>query len=534
MWNWLKKTFERSNPLENPNIPLGQAYELLAGVPSASGVHVCHQTALGNPAIWMGVCLVSNSVANLPLFVYTRGQNDSREKATKHPAYWLLNKEPSESFTPVGWKQTMIQHCLIHGNAYSAIMRNEFGNPQELIPLDPEVTYPIRENGRIFYITRLDNNQSLKIAFSDCLHFKGLAAGTGLVGWSLLDVMRDAIGHGIALQRYGSHFFKNGAKPGVIIELPPKYGDLEKSPDKLEAFRKMWGNVHEGLSNSHRPALVAQGTKITEIGGNNEQGQYLQSREHDLIMMADILCIPPHKVGAAISTSHNSLIEQNQAFLTDCLNYWLTMMEQECEKKLLTERQKLQDSHFIEFERKALMSVLVETNIDLIIAQYNNGLLSWKECRNLMNRSVDKPLEDGWRRPQNIAVEGEEPPAPPVAPQPPQEGPQDDQQPVDEAEDETDDQKPEVKARSVAQGLAKLTMDRLITRMIKAVESGKLDLTQHRSVFLESLEPFERATEFTDKLLCDLNAELEAVLPEQRKAVLDSIDTQKLVEELWN
>jgi hypothetical protein len=333
--------------------------------------------------------------------------------------------------------------------------------------------------------------------------------------------MKDALGLGISLQRYGAKFFKNNARPGIIIELPANMN--LSSPEKVEEFRSLWAGIHEGLDGAHRPALVKNGMKITELGGSNEESQFLQSRTHDLILAADILCCPPHKVGAAISTSYSSIEAENQAFLSDTLDPWLTQFEEQCNAKLLSEGQKLADSHYVEFNRESVIQLDATTKMTLLEKQLTNRIRSEESVRKILNAPAYTDKET-WHVQSNVMIDGKnapepkEPPAPP-APPPAAEG---DQQ-APKADPQADP------LRSITEGLTRHTLERLINRVKKSPK----DVMDHRDVFYQELGAFPHGDVFADGWLTRLKAELDAVLPEQKEAVLSGIDIQKLCEELW-
>lgn len=387
--------------MEDPTIPINQAYALLADKPSSTGMVVNATTVLGNPAVWRGVNLISQSVAKLPLIVYKRGPNDSRVRDVDHPAYKLLKRQPNELYSPYTFKQTIQSHALIHGNGYAYIFRDEAGKPVELLILDPETTYPYTENGHLQYMTKIDGKEN-KLAVADVLHIKGL--GSGIMGLSVLDVMREALGLGIAMLKFQAVYIKQNGKPSLVIELPASVS----KPEAIEKFRRTYGNMHQGLDNAHRPALLKHGAKLHELSGSNESGQYIQGRELDIIMVADILGCPPHKLGANIATSYKSLEAENKAFLSDSLDGWLVNWEQECYTKLLSERQKALDTHFFSFERKAIISIDAKTEAELAIMYYNNGVYSFEQLMPRLNLPTEKDPSHTYRRPANIVVEGEE------------------------------------------------------------------------------------------------------------------------------
>ncbi|MEX1040195.1 MAG: phage portal protein [Pirellulaceae bacterium] len=493
--------------LENPNIPLTSdaAYSLLTGNASASGLVINRRTALGNPAIFRAVSILSQSVAKIPLVVYRRGDNDSRDRDIFNPAYRLLLKSPSDLYHAYNFKMTLQSHALLFGNGYAYVIRDNEAKPIELLILDPEDTIAEIRNGRLIYKT-LMNNVEFQLAPSDILHIKGLSHD-GICGYAIIDIMKDAMGLGVALQRYGAQFFKNNAKPNIVIELPPQ---INNNDEKIERFRNMWGTIHQGIENSHRPSLIPTGSKIHTLSNSNDEGQWLQSREHDITVCSQICGIPGSMLGSKNNVSYNSLEMDQQNFLSTGLDPHLCQWEAECETKLLSERDKLSGNVFIEFNRKALIQIDSKTETELLISQLNNGILSWEECRKIINRQTDK-ADDDWRRPANILVEGEEP-------QPPEQPPEEPPEPPEEPDD---------KIRS----FTRLTLDRLITRAKRAVEAGKVDLQSHLKIWQDNLKPLG-ADDWSKRQLQLLQSELEAVLPEQRLDCLNRINLDKLVDDI--
>lgn len=136
MYNWIKRIFfSQPLTLRSPEIQ-----DLLSGSrPNHAGVTVNPKTILGNPNVWKAVNLISGKISTLDLSVLKQDQ-DGKEVAANHPAHWLLRYQPSPLYTPQSWKKTVVFHRLIYGVHYSYVLRNEFGNPTELMILDPVAT----------------------------------------------------------------------------------------------------------------------------------------------------------------------------------------------------------------------------------------------------------------------------------------------------------------------------------------------------------------------------------------------------------
>ena len=147
--------------------------------------------------------------------VYKR---QGKERVPQHPLYFLLHDQPNPEMTSFVFRETLMSHLLIYGNAYAQIIRNGRGDVLGLYPLMPDKMKVDRdEKHRLIYIySRYDEaNPNLKeqgdiVLYADeVLHIPGLGFD-GLVGYSPVALAKNAIGISIACEEYGASFFGNG------------------------------------------------------------------------------------------------------------------------------------------------------------------------------------------------------------------------------------------------------------------------------------------------------------------------------------
>lgn len=405
----IARLFDRRS-IENPAVSLDDpaAWDLLGAEKTSTGVRVSRRTTLGYSPFWRGVNLISRDVAKLPLFVYKR-IGDGKERDTVHPAYSLLRYKPNSEMTSFIFRQVLQSHALVEGNGYAYIDRDGAGNPMELIPLDPTATYPIRENGRLWYVTQV-GQKLRKLDPSNVLHIKGLGYD-GLVGYSIIHMARESIGLGVALRDFGSRFFRANARPGVVLEHPAKI-----SNEAAKRIRDSWNDMHAGIDNAHKTAILEEGMKLAVMSINARDSQLLESRQFEIREIANWFGVPPHKLGDTTRTAFASLEQENQSYLDDALDPWLVVWEEECREKLLTEREKESDSHVVEFLRQAL----VRANLKDRGAFYNTALQGgWMNRDEIRARESMNPLPNGegkkFYTPLNVTTSGENPPDDPPA-----------------------------------------------------------------------------------------------------------------------
>ena len=143
------------------NRTAGSAYSFFLGN-STAGKRVNERSAMQMTAVYSCVRILSESVASLPLHLYRYTKNGGKEKAVDHPLYFLLHDEPNSEMTSYVFRETLMTHLLLWGNAYAQIIRNGKGEVIALYPLMPDrMTVDRNERGHIFYYSYVEVQQCL-------------------------------------------------------------------------------------------------------------------------------------------------------------------------------------------------------------------------------------------------------------------------------------------------------------------------------------------------------------------------------------
>ena len=241
----------------------GSAYSFFLGT-SSSGKRVNERSAMQMTAVYSCVRILSEAVASLPLHLY-RYTETGTEKATDHSLYTILHDEPNPEMTSFVFRETLMTHLLLWGNAYAQVIRNGKGEVIALYPLMPDRMNVDRDDqGRLYYEYTISNDDApinngsrVKLSPTDVLHIPGLGFD-GLVGYSPIAMAKNAIGLAIATEEYGSKFFANGAAPSGVLEHP---GTI-KDPARI---RESWQQTFGGSHNSNKIAVLEEGMKYTPI-----------------------------------------------------------------------------------------------------------------------------------------------------------------------------------------------------------------------------------------------------------------------------
>lgn len=373
------------------NQTAGSRYAFYMGG-SSSGKAVTERSAMQMTAVYSCVRILSEAVAGLPLHFYRYTDDGGKEKAIDHPLYSLLHDEPNPEMTSFVFRETLMTHLLLWGNAYAQIIRNGKNEIIALYPLMPNKMDVSRDkSGQLYYtyVTQPEEAHTMKgnIVYlnpSEVLHIPGLGFD-GLVGYSPIAMAKNAIGMAVACEEYGAKFFANGAAPGGVLEHP---GTI-KDPQRV---RESWQSTFGGSGNSNKVAVLEEGMKYTPIGISPEQAQFLETRKFQINEIARIFRVPPHMVGDLEKSSFSNIEQQSLEFVKYTLDPWIVRWEQSIRRALLSSEEK--QKYFVKFNLEGLLRGDYQSRMNGYAIGRQNGWMSANDIRELENQDRI-PAEEG-------------------------------------------------------------------------------------------------------------------------------------------
>ena len=373
------------------NATSGSSYRFFLGG-STSGKTVTERSAMQMTAVYSCVRILAEAIAGLPLHLYTYKEDGGKEKAIGHPLYLLLHDEPNPEMSSFVFRETLMTHLLLWGNAYAQIIRNGKGEVVALYPLMPNrMTVDRDSSGQLFYSYQMNNSDAptmkagtVILKPSDVLHIPGLGFD-GLVGYSPIAMAKNAIGLAIATEEYGAKFFANGATPGGLLEYP----GTVKDPDRV---RESWNKGFSGSQNAGKVAILEEGMKYTPISIAPEQAQFLETRKFQINEIARIFRVPPHMVGDLEKSSFSNIEQQSLEFVKYTLDPWVVRWEQSLSRALFTPEEKKQ--YFFKFNVEGPLRGDYQSRMNGYATARQNGWMSANDIRELEN--LDRiPAEEG-------------------------------------------------------------------------------------------------------------------------------------------
>ena len=378
---FLDRLLPKRKPLSGHTLT-GGGYSFLFG-PTSSGRPVTERSAMQMTAVYSCVRILAEAIAGLPLHVYRFKENGGKEKAVDHSLYRLLHDEPNPEMTSFVFRETLMTHLLLWGNAFAQIVRNGLGEVIGLYPLQPNRMSVGRDldTKALYYEYQTSWDEpageykTIRLTPADVLHIPGLGFD-GLVGYSPIAMARNAIGLAQATEDYGASFFANGAAPGGVLEHP---GTI-KDPSRV---RESWQQTFGGAKNGNKVAVLEEGMKYTPISVSPEQAQFLETRKFQLNEIARFFRIPPHMIGDLEKSSFSNIEQQSLEFVKYTLDPWVIRWEQAITKTLLSAREKQQ--LLVKFNVEGLMRGDYQSRMEGYAVARQNGWMSANDIRELEN-----------------------------------------------------------------------------------------------------------------------------------------------------
>lgn len=374
--------------LRNPRYWMGAAF---GGRSTLSGVNVTPASAMTLSAYFAAIRSISEDVAKVPLITYRQLSPKGKEILINEDLYYLLRYEPNDEMDSMNFRQTLTSWALGWGNGYGEIIKDNGNRTKSIWPIHPARVTPTRINGQLAYrVTsdRTDNNPNMAsseprlLRPDQTLHIRGL--GSGLVGYSVLQLASESLGLSLAAEKFGASFFGNGTKIGGILKHP------EKLDPKVHArLKESWESVHAGPDNAHKPVILEEGMSYETGTVPPDEAQFLESRQFQIEEVARWFRIPPHKLQHLLRSTNNNIEHQSIEYVTDTLLPWFTRWDLEIKRKCVPLSQR---DVFVEHSVKRLLMGDSKARGEYYKTLYNCGALSPDDIR---EEEGFNPIENG-------------------------------------------------------------------------------------------------------------------------------------------
>lgn len=364
--------------------------------------------ALSYAPVWNCVSRITGAFSVMPLNIH-REQGKNKTIQTRHSSYELFRWRPNAYQTPSVYKQQMMCHALLWGNARSFIVRDGL-RPTELIPLLPDSTATVMMAGEKWHVTIVDEQARLRLFRGDPMkaedyiwlpdfdvwHIPGLGFD-GLEGKSLISLAKQSWSIGLNSEKHIVTQQKKGYAGGLMLEAPTgAFRSVKDAQEFLEAFKKN----HEGADNAGTIGMLREGIKANMMAMSNTDAQFIEQRKFQREDAA-LWFVMQSILGDSTGNSYASLEQKNLAQRMECLAPWSTKIEEESDLKLLTQSER-QRGYYHKFNDGALLRTEKKATMEFVSAGIAARVLSPNEGRSYFDLN---PYDGGdkYENPNTIA-----------------------------------------------------------------------------------------------------------------------------------
>lgn len=359
-----------------------------------SGIPVTPRTALAHPAVYRCRQLICGSISSFPWIASRLLSNKAVEELDPQPP--ILTR-PSGVVNFRTWKWQALESLIFDGNIVGRVARRDRDNPRiplqiELIPMS---AVQVRQGADGLWQWRIEGKE---VDYDDVWHVPFDPPPGHILGRSLLEVAANAIGIGIASQRYSAQFYQDGAHPSMVLR------NTKKAMNPAES-KEVKDRVLAVLHARREPLVIGSDWETKEWQASPADAQLVQIWARNSTDVANYFGVPPEYVAGATSSAmtYTNLGARRQDLVALCFEIWGNPIEAGLTDSL--QRAVEVNIDYTDFIRGdlATMSIIDERDV-------KNKIRTPDEVRR--TRGLP-PLPGGLGK-----IKSDPPPAPAVPPQP--------------------------------------------------------------------------------------------------------------------
>lgn len=338
---------------------------------------VTASTSLTCSTVHAAVRILSESISQLPLHLYRKGNDGSRKRETDHPLETVIADMASPGRTAFAFRlQAMVDVCT-HGNSFAVIVRNSRKQVIELHRVSPDKVAVKQDETTLAASYEISQGKGpVKVyPFGDVLHLRWLSTD-GLKGESPVELAKDDIKLALGIQRYAARLFRNGGRP-------PGYLKGAITDRNKEKVKKGFMASITGQNGPDDVPMLGE-VDFVKVAFSAVEAELQALSLQTMRRILAIYRVPPPIYGDLEKSNYSNAEFSGRMFLQHALLPFLKQWETEIRAKCLTpaERKSLYVEHLVDDIVRADIAARFEAYGKAV----TNGILSPNEVRAMENR----------------------------------------------------------------------------------------------------------------------------------------------------
>lgn len=281
--------------------------------------------ALNISAAYRAVEIISDTIAILPIKVSVTNI-DHKDTIDQHPIYAAFNS--NDIMTKYTLMKLLVQSVLLKGNGFAYIERADDGTVTGLRYLDANnviINYNQLTNELWYTCTTISTTS--RIEPINLIHLVK-DSNDGVNGISVLTYASRTLENANNTENSANNFFQNGCNLSGVLTVQGQLTEKQK-----QDIRSSWNQAY---SNGGNGLAVLQGNMSYQpIQLSAADSQMLESRQFNIQDIARFFGISPVLLGDLSHSSYSTIEATQNQFLLHTIQPYITMIEEEFNKKLL-------------------------------------------------------------------------------------------------------------------------------------------------------------------------------------------------------
>ena len=378
------------------------------GGATKSGASVSVETALQVSAVLACMRVLAEGVAQVPWRVMQQrvvGSRVERHAVPEHPLYRVLWRRANRWQTSFELRETMVYHAGLTGNGYA--FKSRVGREQriaELVVLPPnQVRVEVLIDGTMLYHVTGRHGEQRTLTQDDVWHLRG-PSWDGLVGMSVLNLAREAVGLSMAAEESQARLHQRGVRTSGVYSLE---GTLK---EEQYAALKKWILSEFSGANVGAPMILDRSAKWQPMSMTGVDAQHLETRRHQIQETCRFFRVMPIMIGHDDkANTYGSAEQMFIAHLVHTLSPWYERIEQSADCQLLSDED-LDKGFYTLLDGAGMLRGALKDTAEYIAKLTERGVMTRNEGRGLIDLNpidgLDEPLT-----PANLITSAENEPA---------------------------------------------------------------------------------------------------------------------------
>lgn len=329
--------------------------------------------AMSLSTFYAAVNLVSNSIAMMP-WKFKDDKNNELPKSNY--LYHLFDNSIISRYNII---KNVVKDIILYGNGFIYIERDEETGQPKTLHYSPAKQTAIKYdelNHKLYYynfsyLDRIDDG-------TNYLHFY-MNSDDGFIGKGVLKYAYNVLDIASVIQNATSSYYSTAGQQFGIVSPNgplPEVGNQQKQLDKLvQKWEEAQMKANKGT------VFFPSDLKFTPMTNTAKDSALIEAREYNAVEVGRFICnISPVLLGDLRHLAYNSLTESQREFVIHSLAPIVTMIEEQCNKKLIMPSKYCKQ--FVDLDENYILANDAEKQANEITTLTNSGIITPNEARN--------------------------------------------------------------------------------------------------------------------------------------------------------